>query len=145
MFLGISDAVFIFTTMLKFIQVYLSSKEIPSAIYIDNQFVLGKNEEECKANNSFAVEVLDKVGWVFSLSKSAGLAFRLTFLGLGICSVQQKFFIPEKKFVIILSLLEDALHSRKMQIRQLASLVGKLQSCCQVDDEESVQAHLSDS
>ena len=99
MFLGISDAVFIFTAMMKPVRVYLALKGIPTAIYIDDQFVLGKDEEQCAANNCFPVEVLGKVDRVVSPSKSTGPASRLAFLGLDICSVEQKFFIPEKKLL----------------------------------------------
>ena len=41
MFLGISDAVFIFTTMLKPIRMYLATKCIPNCIYIDDLMTLG--------------------------------------------------------------------------------------------------------
>ena len=67
MFLGISDAVFIFSAMLKLVRVYLSSQGIANVIYIDDLFLLGRNKELCVANNAFAVEVLGKAGWVMSL------------------------------------------------------------------------------
>ena len=128
MFLGISDAVFIFSAMLKLVRVYLSSKGIANVIYIDDLFLLGRNKELCVANNAFAVEVLGKAGWVMSLSKSTGPASRLTFLWLDICSIQMKFFLPEKKIVSILSQLETAFISRKMQAMQLASMFAKFRA-----------------
>ena len=129
MHLGVSNAVFIFTTMLKPITSYLASKGIPTLIYIDDQLVVGKDEEECAAHNKFAVDTLGKAGWVVSPSKATGPASRLTFLGLDVCSITPKFYIPEKKFLNICSLLEEAFFARKLQPRQLARLVGKLQSC----------------
>ena len=45
MFLGISDAVFIFTAMLRPSRVYFSLKGVPNIMYIDDQLVLGKDEE----------------------------------------------------------------------------------------------------
>ena len=62
MFLCISNAVFIFTAMLRPSRVYFSLKGVPNIMYIDNQLVLAKDEEQCDANHRFAVEVLGKTG-----------------------------------------------------------------------------------
>ena len=43
MFLGISDAVFIFTTILKPIRVHLSNNGVPNVIYIDDHITLGQS------------------------------------------------------------------------------------------------------
>ena len=129
MFLGVSDAVFIFTTMLKLIRCYLASKGVPNCIYIDDLMVLGRCLEDCVANNAFALEVLAKAGWVVSPSKATGPADRLTFLGLDVCSRSMMFFIPEKKLEAILGHLDSFVKGKKTSPRCLARLVGKIQSC----------------
>ena len=129
LFLGVSDAVFIFTAMLKPIRCYLSSLGIPNIIYIDDHLTLGKSESEAKANNAIANGVLKQAGWIVSPTKTQGPSSRLVFLGLEVCSVTQKFYIPEKKIVRILSMLDSLLSARRICLRALASLVGLLQSC----------------
>ena len=129
MFLGISDAVFMFTTMLKPIRRYLAMRGVPNCIYIDDLLTLGLNRSLCVKNTEFAVWVLSMAGWVVSPSKATGPAPRLTFLGLDICSESLKFFIPEKKLADIKELLAKYLRYNKMSARQLAKVVGKIQSC----------------
>merc|ERR1711888_408918 len=129
MFLGVSDAVFIFTAMLKPIWIYLTLKGVPDCIYIDDLRTLGLDKFSCKKNTDFVVWVLSMAGWVVSPSKASGPAPRLTFLGLDICSESLMFFIPEKKLADIKELLVKYLRYHKMSARQLAKVVGKIQSC----------------
>ena len=129
MFLGISDAVFIFTAMLKPVRIFLQNMGIPNILYIDDHLTMGESELKARANNAIANGVLKQAGWVVSPTKSQGPSSRLVFLGLEVCSVEQKFFIPEKKMVRLLGSLDSVLNHRKVSVRSLASLVGSLQSC----------------
>ena len=104
MFLGVSDAVFIFTSMLKPIRVYLARRGVAILIYIDDVLVVGPNRLVCEANTALTLEVLEKSGWIVSPSKAAGPASRLTFLGLDVCGESLKFYVPEKKLEKLIEL-----------------------------------------
>ena len=129
MFLGISDAIFLFTAMLRPIRVYLAKHGVIILIYIDDVLVVASSRLECEAKTSFTLDVLAKSGWVVSPSKAVGPASRLTFLGLDICGETLKFYIPEKKLGVIVKLCCDAIRARRRTPRLLSSLIGKIQSC----------------
>ena len=62
MFLGISDAVFLFTAMLRPIRVYLAKRGVIILIYIDDVLVVGANRLTCEANTALTLDVLAKSG-----------------------------------------------------------------------------------
>ena len=129
MFLGISDAVFIFSTMLKPVRVYLAKRGVAILIYIDDVLVVGPNRLVCEANTALTLEVLQKSGGIVSPSKAAGPASRITFLGLDICSESLKFFITEVKLNKLEEILDETIRVKRRTPRMLSSLVGKIQSC----------------
>ena len=85
--LGISDAVYIFTLLLKPIRVFLARHGIASLIYLDDAICSGATKEKALENRLFMVEKYQKAGVVVSLEKSKGPEKRICFLGLEICSV----------------------------------------------------------
>ena len=127
--LGISDAVYIFTLLLKPIRVFLARHGIASLIYLDDAICSGATKEKALENRLFMVETFQKAGFVVSLEKSKGPEKRICFLGLEICSVTLSFYIPEKKLVKILHEVENILSSRRTKVRVLARVLGLLQSC----------------
>ena len=129
LFLGISDAVFMFSCMLKPVRIYLAKRGVPILIYIDDVFVVGSNRLVCEANTALSLDVLKKAGWIVSPSKAAGPAPRITFLGLDICGQELKFFIPEAKLNKLVEILIETIKAKRRTARMMASLVGKIQSC----------------
>ena len=129
MFLGISDAVFIFSALLKPIRGYTASLGVPNQIYLDDQLTGGATKSLAISNNAVANDVLAKAGWIVSTSKKNGPLQRILFLGLEICSVTMKFYIPEKKIISLLAKADSLLSCHKVQLRVLASFIGLLQSC----------------
>ena len=128
MFLGISDAVFIFTALLKPVRSYIASLGIPVIFYLDDGLTGGKNKEIACSNNSKANEILGNAGWIVSMEKKQGPSQRILFLGLEICSVTFKFYIPEKKIDRLLCSIDSLLSSKKVKLRTFASFLGLLQS-----------------
>ena len=129
LFLGVKDAVYIFTLILKPVRAFLTSLGIPFLIYLDDAWMGGSNHEECLKNRTTSREVLSAAGFVVSESKAIEPSSRITFLGLEICSQQMKYYIPEKKIQRIINSADEILKSRKVELRKLASFVGFLQSC----------------
>ena len=129
MFLGIADAVFIFTAILKPIRTYIASLGIPNLLYLDDHLTGGPTREKAIHNNEISNQVLSNAGFVVSKEKKNGPLQRILFLGLEVCSVTLKFFIPEKKIIRLLSGIDSLLSSSKVKLRILASFLGLLQSC----------------
>ena len=129
MFLGISDAVFIFSTLTKPIRSYLASHGIPNIIFIDDHLTGGATKKLAIQNNNFSNDIWAKAGWVMSPSKKQGPLKKILFLGLLICSDTMMFFIPEAKIVKLLAKADSLLSSKKVKLRVLASFIGLLQSC----------------
>ena len=129
MFLGISDAVFIFSAILKPISAHISCLGVPNIIYIDDNLNGGPTRELACSNNLVANQVFSQAGWIVSQEKKQGPLQRILFLGLEVCSVSLKFFIPEKKIVKLLAEIDSLLSSKKVKLRVFASFLGLLQSC----------------
>ena len=129
LFLGVADAVFIFTALLKPVRSYITTLGIRCLVYLDDVLTLGSSLELAKKNRDRAVEVLAKCGFVVSHEKTEGPSSRLKYLGLDVCSVQSSFFIPELKIEKILNSVDSLLLSRRVKLRVLASFLGFLQSC----------------
>ena len=130
LFLGVKDAVFIFTKLLMPHRRYLRSFGIRMSMYIDDQGILGALFAECVDNTKFACAVLAKAGWVINIAKSSDLPVQnLEFLGLISCTKTMKYFVPDKKKRSICELIEEVLRLKKVHIKTLAKLMGKLQFC----------------
>ena len=129
LFLGVKDAVFLFTIILKPIRVFLASQGVPCLIYLDDAIVSGSDMVQIAKNRKILLDTLAKAGFVVSLDKTKGPASRILFLGLEICSSSLKFYIPESKIIKIIEEAQSLLSQRKIQVRKLARFVGLLQSC----------------
>ena len=129
LFLGVADAVFIFTALLKPVRAYITNLGIRSLVYLDDVFTLGQSLEQAKENRDRAVDVLNKAGFIVSQLKAEGPSNRIKYLGLDICSSQLAFFIPEQKVEKIKSEVSALLQTRRVKLRTMASFLGFLQSC----------------
>ena len=129
LFLGISDAVFIFSTLLKPIIIFIHSLGFTASIYIDDVMSAGSSLENALACNKVVCDTLAKAGWVIKVEEKSGPSQKLLYLGLEICTVSMKFFIPQKKLDKILLRLNAVVSSDHVKIRELASILGLLMSC----------------
>ena len=129
LFLGVKDAVFIFTALLKPVRSYIVSQGIPCLIYLDDCCGSGRDKEQAKQNRKKIVEFLSNCGFIVSFDKSKGPDSRILFLGLEMCSRSMKFFIPEKKLIMITDELQQLLSQRRVKVRAVARILGLLQSC----------------
>ena len=64
--------------------------------------------------------------------KSKGPAKRISFLGLEFCLDSMKFYIPEQKLLKITEKLKTLLEVRRVKLRDMARVLGLLQSCSRV-------------
>jgi len=83
LFLGESDAVWIFTKLLLPHKCYLRSLGVHCSIYIDDQRILGKSNLEAKAHTQIAFQYFEKGGWTINVNKSSAPPSQsIKFLGL---------------------------------------------------------------
>ena len=129
LFLGISDAVFIFTTLLKPIIVFIHSLGHKASIYIDDIMSIASSLEKALRCNEVVCDALARAGWVIKKDDKTGPTQRLLYLGLEICSVSMKFFIPKKKMDKIISRILSVINAPHVRIRELASILGLILSC----------------
>ena len=129
LFLGISDAVFIFSALLKPIIIFIHSLGFRASIYIDDIMSAGAALEKALACNKVVCDTLAKAGWVIKVEEKSGPSQKLLYLGLEICTVSRKFFIPQKKLNKILSRINAVLSVDHVKIREIASVLGLLMSC----------------
>ena len=69
LFLGLSDAVRLFTKVLKPLRAHLYRNGIRHNLYIDDIRVLGNSEDECSKINNFALHALRSAGWIVKSEK----------------------------------------------------------------------------
>ena len=130
LFLGIKDAVYIFSKLLVPHKSYLRGLGIRNTIYIDDQSVMAQGFDLCNAHTQITLTTFAKAGWVVNTKKSSDPpAQNMEFLGLMISSTDMKYYVPEAKKLSICDLLCKILNSKKVHIKIFAKLCGKLQFC----------------
>ena len=127
LFLGLKDAVWIFTKMLIPHKQYLRSFGIRCQIFIDDQRVMSSSFEKNKAEDKFAQETFSKAGWLVNHKKSSGEPKQsLKFLGLVNNTEEMRYYVPDDKCEDICKLISEILSAkrRRVHIKVLAKLLG---------------------
>ena len=129
LFLGINDAVRLFTDLCSPIINYIrSEKGIDASIYIDDLLAGGKSKELAVENREVVKNIFRKAGWLFSEKKGQPPSQSPEYLGFILDTKSMTFQIPAEKKEKILTLLKD-LDGRKevmIPVRFLASVVGNI-------------------
>ena len=126
--LGITDAVFCFTKLVRPIVRYLRAKGIPAAAYIDDFFTSSQPEALAHRNRNFLLFVLTKCGWLVNIPKHLPILQKKIFLGLVVNSITMEYEIPKEKLDAFLLLLENVESLSNMPVRLLAKFLGTLNS-----------------
>ena len=103
--LGICDAVFAFTKLVRPVVRYLRSRGINILVYIDDFFICHLSEQLSIKSRNFLLHTLIKCGWLLSVPKHKPVAQKKIFLGLQINSITMQFEIPEEKICKFLDIL----------------------------------------
>lgn len=128
---GLSVAPYIYTKLMKPIMTYLRSLGYVSVNYLDDILVLGNSLEACEKNVQATCELLEKLGLIINLEKSKLLpSTRCKFLGLIYDSNKLTVELPSDKKEKVIKLIEKYQKIKKFKIREFASFVGTLESCC---------------
>ena len=124
--LGISDAVFAFTKIVRPVVRYLRSRGIKCLAYIDDFWNSKQPASQALKNRNFLLYVLAKGGWAVNISKHEDIAQLKIFLGLIINSILLEFQIPQAKLDDFFQLLTQVQTQANLPVRLLAKFLGKL-------------------
>ena len=127
LFLGLKDAVWIFTKLLIPHKQYLRSYGIRCQIFIDDQRVMSSSFDKCKKEDKFALEAFERAGWTVNMKKSSGEPKQaLKFLGLINDSKNMMYHVPQDKADDICNLLSDIVNAKRkrIHIKVLAKALG---------------------
>jgi hypothetical protein len=130
LFLGVRDAVYIFSKLLRPHLVLFGSMGIVAVVYIDDLRVIALSMEECARHFATCTQYLKKAG--FLIKKGKGIdtpTQRGTFLGLEHDLIDLNYFIPEKKLKDLLDTCAWMQKQRKLKLKTVASFYGKLSAC----------------
>ncbi|MCP3680872.1 MAG: hypothetical protein GY782_11720, partial [Gammaproteobacteria bacterium] len=115
-----------FTHLLRPVVEYLRKVGWRGTIYIDDLSTLAPTFLECQYWRFFATDVLSQAGWVFSEAKRKDPSQNPIFLGFLVDTVAMRFRVPQPKLDNIISTMGEMLSSKRVPVRGLASVVGKL-------------------
>ena len=105
--------------------------ESPNIVhYLDDFLFVGASYAECaRSLQSFRV-VCQRFGVPIAQEKTEGPATNLTFLGLAIDTVARQIQIPTDKQVALQNTIVSVLDQKKITLRNLQSLLGRLNFVC---------------
>ena len=95
-------------------------------MYIDDLSTLASTFLECLYWRLWAMDVMAQAGWVFSESKRKEPSQSPVFLGVTVDTLEGTFHVPEHKLEDIMVNMEQLLVLRRLEVRRLASVIGKL-------------------
>ena len=127
--LGVRDACHIFTRIIAPIMGELRKQGVRAQIYIDDLITAGSSKERAEVSEKKAKKLFQDCGWVFKEEKRSGEPSQVVkYLGLEINSEDMTFQIPSKKQETIIRRIGEIKGRRKVKIRQVARVIGTLQS-----------------
>jgi hypothetical protein len=107
--------------------IMLVAKYIASVWITDDSLYSETSFERCKATLQQVIAVMERLGWLINMDKLEGPAQLLTFLGILIDTVKQTLGIPQARLVTLLAKLTDLLAARRLTVRDIRSIAGRLQ------------------
>ena len=125
--MGYSCSPRIFTKILKPVFAYLRSLGHVSVYFIDDSWLSGDSYQACMCNVNDTVQLMDKLGLTVNQKKSVlEPCKKLMFLGFILCTESMTVKLTFEKGEDIISLCTKVLNSKRITIRVLAKLIGKL-------------------
>ena len=127
---GLNTAPRIFTKLLKPVAAFLRKRGVRMILYLDDFLILGSAYQEAQSHTAMAVSLLESLGFAVNLEKSCLIPTQtITFLVFVIDSTVETLSLPQQKVVKVKSLCLKAKVTRTMPARQIASVLGTLESC----------------
>ena len=124
---GYSDAMRVFTKVLKPAFSYLREIGYLSVVYVDDSYLQGETFEECLQNITETVRLLQSLGFTIHPEKSVlKPTQKLTFLGFVLNSKTMTLTLTDAKKEKIIKLGEGIINRQYITIRELAQFIGNV-------------------
>lgn len=95
--------------------------------YLDDFLFLGKQKlQACYNTVQVFKQICQELGVPIIHNKTEGPCTKLTFIGLGIDTINYTIFIPDDKSIELQEKLTYVLNAKKVTLREMRSLVGSL-------------------
>lgn len=95
--------------------------------YLDDFLFIGKQKSQtCYNTVQVFQQTCQKLGVLINHNKIQGPCTKLTFLGLGIDTINYTMFIPDDKSIELKKKLTYVLNAKKVTLREIQALVGSL-------------------
>ncbi len=101
-------------------------------VYLDDFLIIESTEARCKEALFTLIRLLRELGLCISWNKVEGPTQSLTFLGIGIDTVDLTLHLPRDKLLDLKDVLVSFTERTRASRRQLQQLAGKLNWACQV-------------
>ena len=127
---GLNTAPRIFNKPLKPVAAFLRKRGVRMILYLYDFLILGSSYQAAQSHTAMAVSLLESLGFTVDLEKSSLIPSQIiTFLGFVIDSTVEALSLPQEKVVKVKSLCLKAKVFGTLPARQIASVLGTLESC----------------
>ena len=127
---SLSSAPRIFTKLLKPVAAFLKKQGYHIIRYLDDSLLLSSSKEEVLRLTQMTWSLLQSLVFLINWTISTLSPVQsITYLGFVISSLNMTIYLPEVKVQRVYALCNSALSQPQMSGRQLASLLGTLESC----------------
>ena len=127
---GLSTAPRIFIKLLKPVAAFLRKQGYRIIFYLDDFLLLASSKAEALRLTQMSLSLLQSLVFLINWTKSTLSPVQsVTYLGFVISSVNLNIYLPKAKVQRVYAVCNNALSQPKMSGRQLASLLGTLESC----------------
>lgn len=128
---GLNTAPYVFTKLMKPVITFLRELGILCVIYLDDILLFENTKQQCTNNVQVTRELLEKLGFVINETKSQlEPNTKQKFLGFILNTDEMKIELPFEKREKIEKILKKFKVNSVHTIREFASLIGTLTSCC---------------
>lgn len=129
---GLASAPRTFTKIRKPVVATLRNLGIRLIIYLDDLLILADSEQTARLHLATAMNLLESLGFIINLKKSVlAPVHKIEFLGLSVDSVTLCLALPRDKVTSICRECEGLIANPVATVRQLAHLLGRLNSSIQ--------------
>jgi len=127
---GLSQSPRVFTKVLKPVIAHLRKQGVRMLTYLDDSLVMNKTREGLSQDMGKVRDLLQSLGFLINIEKSQFLPVQeIEFLGVIVNSREMTLKVPADKKENMLSSIRSLLRKPSISLRDLAQIIGKLQSC----------------
>ena len=126
---GLTSAPRIFTKITKPILAYLRARGTRMTMYLDDTLIMASSREECVTQVHSTLRLFEDLGFVVNREKSVIRPVQtITYLGFVISSTDMQVSLGPKKYLKIITRVQDLMNLKCPSIRSVSKVIGLLVS-----------------